>query len=86
MQINYPKELKILVCKEVIENRRKPKTIAKNYNLNINTLYSWLSKYKKDKNCFIGKGRKRPDDFLISEIKKLEEENRFYKLILQNIK
>lgn len=82
----YTNELKYLVCKEILEKNRKPKTIAENYQININTLYSWLTKYKKDPNCFVGKGHYKNYDPKRKLLRLLQEEEAFLKDVLTLIK
>lgn len=80
----YTNELKYLVCQEILKNNRRPKTIAETYNININTLYSWLTKYKKDPDCFIGKGHRRDHDPKHQILELLKEEEAFLKTVLSH--
>jgi transposase len=84
MERQYSKELKIEICKMIMENGIKHEAIANRFGMNKSILYRWVDEYKAYGNeAFVGKGQMRPDD---AKLKKLEKENERLKMEVEILK
>lgn len=61
MQKKYPKQFKIDTVKQIIQDNKKVKDIANENNIPIQTLYNWISTYKKE-DTFYNKGHRKNSD------------------------
>lgn len=73
MARKYTKDLKIEVCKLIIEDNVKLQVVADKFSLSQGMVYRWVDEYKLYGNdAFVGKGKLRPED---AKLKKLQQEN-----------
>ncbi len=84
MKKSYDIAYKVQVCKRVIEAGELVPTVATELDINENTLYTWVSKYKENKiKPFVGSGNIKPEDEafkkLLRENRELKEENEILK-------
>jgi len=80
----YDKQFKKQAVKLVLDLGRPVKTVAGELGIYENTLYKWISNYKKhQKHAFPGSGKQRPEDAEVKHLKRitadLEEENAILK-------
>lgn len=70
--------------KKVLEQGKGVSAVAEELGIHIKTMYRWLDEYKQDGgNAFPGKGRLKPDDEELRQLKRenadLREENEILK-------
>lgn len=68
---SYNAEFKRDAVKLVTEGGRRASEVAKGLGINENLIYRWIRQYKEDpQNSFPGKGRLKPEDEELRQIKK----------------
>lgn len=80
----YDAAYKSEVCNRVVAGGESTAAIARELGISENTLYSWVSKYRKrDGAAFVGSGHIMPEDVQLKrlqrEIRELREENEILK-------
>ena len=84
MAKRYPKEFKLEAVRLSELPDRTCVSVAKELDINVETLYSWRRKYKDHgENAFPGRGKQTPEQAEIAELKKkvrrLEQEREILK-------
>jgi transposase len=68
---SYAAEFKRDAVKLVMEGGRKASEVAKGLGINENLIYRWIKQYKEDpRDSFPGKGRLKPEDEEMRQLKK----------------
>lgn len=67
----YDKEFKLSAVKMIVEGGMSVRRISKDLGVNENSLYKWKRAYLEDhQNAFPGKGRMRPEEEELMNLKK----------------
>ena len=82
--IQYSKEFKLDVVKQVVAGQKPPIDVAKSIGVHVNTIYKWVQQYSEvGSNAFPGSGNPREDRLELIELRKkvrdLQETNEILK-------